>query len=161
VIAGCSGDNPVDTRDGAFSLVVDPEINASPEHFTPGSQVSLTLTYEMRYRGSGIVSVIGHGGGNPVGILGDPYDTEIGFYSFPITFMAGQHEIPFMMEMTAVVQLPMLSFQISCDSLWTSEGMVGWETPEGHKIYREDIPPDTAFLVNNVGVSVTIPRETE
>ncbi len=163
IVAGCSDTSvtpvpPSGIGDVGFSLI--PEIHVDrivPAQFTPDSTVSVTISCQCRYAGTGWVSLFATGDGQ-IGRLLEPSDASLGQYTYKAIFPAGRYEVPLRILMTTSSLAAGLDVHVSCDSLIAGDALVHWMSPEGHAVWGPDLPPDCAWVFHSAYVHVTIPK---
>ena len=165
-IIGCSErvENPgsVVIVDKGWSFVTGASIhNIEEATYVPGEVFSFTITAQSLYAGKGWASVSGRNGGNEVGQMITPGEGPIGTLGFPVDIPAGRIEIPVELFITTESNSVGLDVYLACDSLLVKGKMVHWMSEEGHSVYSDDVPPDTAWIWNDSGQINTVYREEE
>ena len=156
---GCSDGITNEEIDTAFQLVNDLGVKSiTPAKFTPGELTTLTLSFESAYSGLASVLVTGHGGGNVVGEMKSPVEASVGTTLFPLSVEAGKTLIPMEIEMLIDHNSIGFSISVTLDSLLVDGSLVHSESDEGRRVYWDDIPAGTAFVLNYSYLHVTVDR---
>ena len=80
--------------------------------------VSLTFNYLPNYHGKGTVSLVGYGGGEPIGDLLDPVECALGSIVMPAEFFPDSTgSVTFSIRMTSDLECPQVSALAVYDSL--------------------------------------------
>ena len=164
-LAGCTDNSDptsVPEGDGAFLLITSVSVeNITPQEFTPGSPIEFTVVGNCRYSGSGKISITGHAGGLDVGTAVTPVSGPVGIVSYRMALPEGHFEVPFVLNILPEIHSFALTVAADFDSFLVDNQMYSWDSFEGHEVYHEDLPPNTAWVQNGIGMRFRIPKAEE
>jgi len=148
VIGGCSGIHSVDL---GYSLIDALRIDDVAPDSLVADQYVVTIAFHSRYAGRGHMAVCAYQGCEIVApdpgdgrCVVEDLDLPVGTVRLPVVVRWTDHTRPLTLDANA-----------ACDSLALEGGFVDWQSPEGHSIYRNDLPPNTADVSNRLYIYAT------
>lgn len=106
--------NPLELFDESLGI----GFTVSPAGIVHGETNSIVLTVQPIFQGTGHFSIVGHGGGQPIGQIVSPVNEELGTVCFPVEFMGeGPCELRWEIQFDSEISHVGISFEATYDSL--------------------------------------------
>lgn len=155
MIASCS-EYPGEV-DAGFSLIEDFRVlNITSAVDSASGFTEVRLGGTSRCAGRAWLGFSGRCGGSPVGILHAPVEGVVGSQAARMDLPAGPFEVLMKVEVACNLRSCAIGVDVVCDSLYVEGSLVGWNSPEGAALYRDEIPPNTAFILNQTWTDVLL-----
>lgn len=155
LLTGCS-EHPADVDTG-FNLVEDFRVvDMVPPSASASGFTEVRLRGTSRCAGRAWLGFSGRCGGSSVGMLHLPVEGIVGSQGTQIELPAGPFEVLMEVELACDLRSCAIGVEVACDSLYAEGTLVGWNSTEGAALYRDDIPANTAFIVNRTWTDVIL-----